>query len=79
MPPIKKMSTIKNGERDATGPDTPLPTKPGFNMQEVYTNARKTLSIKTAEEKKRDSLRRKIVVVGLTDQGPGMSAQIPRD
>lgn len=75
LPPIKRMSTIKNGQRDATGPDTPLPNKAGFNdhVQGVYTNARKTLNIKTMEERKRESLKKKIVLVGLTDQSPGMS------
>jgi hypothetical protein len=72
VPTIKRMSTIRNNDRDESGPDTLLPTRPGFNIQEAYTSARKTLNIKTTDEKKRESLKKKIVVVGLTDQSSGM-------
>jgi hypothetical protein len=41
-------------------------------LQEVYLRAKKSLKIKTSEEKRRESLKKKIVVVGVTDQSPGM-------
>lgn len=74
MPPIRKPTVIRNGQRNAAGPDTPLPTKQGFNdhIQEAYARAKKKLTIKTADEKKGERLKKKIFVVGITDQSPGM-------
>jgi hypothetical protein len=43
------------------------------HLQEVYERAKKTLKIKTSDERRRESLKKKIVVVGVTDQSPGMS------
>lgn len=73
-PPIRSTSMIINNQRAASGPDTPLPTKPGFNdhIQGVYETAKKTLNIRTTEEKNREELKKKIVVIGVTDQSPGM-------
>jgi len=73
-PPIRSTSMIQNNQRDVSGPDTPLPTKVGFNdhIQGVYQTAKKTLNIKSSDEKNREELKKKIVVIGVTDQGPGM-------
>jgi len=43
------------------------------HLQEVYLKAKRGLTIKTSGERRRDSLKKKIVVVGITDQSPGNS------
>jgi hypothetical protein len=42
------------------------------HLQEVYERAKKSLKIKTSDEKRRESLKKKIVLVGMSDQSPGM-------
>jgi len=77
-------TVISNVARAPEGPDTPAP-KSGISVrspvealqygnehfQEAYAKAKKSLRIKTAEEKRRESLKKKIVVVGMSDQSPG--------
>lgn len=41
------------------------------HLQEVYEKAKKSLKIKTSDERRRESLKKKIVVVGIIDQSPG--------
>lgn len=43
-------------------------------LQEVYERAKRSLKIKSRDEKRRENLRKKIVVVGTTDQSPGMTS-----
>jgi len=75
---------ISNVARAPAGPDTPAP-KSGISMkspgeavqsgnehfQEAFAKAKRSLRIQTAEEKRRESLKNKIVVVGVSDQSPG--------
>lgn len=79
-------NVISNARRESDGPDTPVPQSsrvgswglPVGNIvesgnehfQEVYSKAKKSLKIKSAEEKKRDSMKKKIVMVGISDQSP---------
>lgn len=41
------------------------------HFQEVYARAKKSLRIKSADEKRRESIKKKISVVGVADQSPG--------
>jgi len=41
------------------------------HLAEVYARAKESLKIKTGDERRRESLKKKIVVVGITDQSPG--------
>lgn len=42
------------------------------HFQDAVEKARKSLKIKTADEKRREDLKKQIVVVGITDQSPGI-------
>ncbi|PMD51888.1 uncharacterized protein K444DRAFT_621014 [Hyaloscypha bicolor E] len=84
-----KRSVISNSARRPSGPDTPMPNKSpfkgffpsvestmqkgGVNIQEAVSKA-KTVHFKTPEERKRASLKKSIVYVGISDQGPGMAS-----
>jgi hypothetical protein len=81
-------NVISNGARRSNGPDTPMPVKSPFNffpsaettmqkgghIQEAVTKVKKTVSFKTSEERKRKSLKKSIVYVGISDQSPGMGS-----
>jgi hypothetical protein len=85
-----KRSVISNGARRANGPDTPMPCQSGFmsflpsvgttmqkgglHFQEVVTKAKKTVHFKNDDERKRESLKKSIVVVGISDQSPGTAS-----
>ena len=84
--PTKK-TVIPNSQRAHDGPDTPLPLKSlglvafiqddvigkgNVHFQEVMAKAKQSLTIKTTDEKRREGLKKKIVVIGITDQSPGM-------
>jgi hypothetical protein len=43
------------------------------SFKEVVQKAKKGVHIKSAEEKRRENLRSQILVLGITDQTPGMS------
>lgn len=69
---------IMNGARRADGPATPFPPRHGFmegvmRGKEVLGKVGKSVAgVGTSkEEKRRESLKKKIVVMGITDQSPG--------
>ena len=79
-----KPTVITNASRNSNGPDTPVPetSRSSFralsplqhsneHLQEVYLRAKKSLRIRNAEEKRREDIKKKIVVVGVSDQSPG--------
>jgi hypothetical protein len=85
--PTKTTNIISNAARAPEGPDTPVVRRsdhfPNIDIsetahhknehfQEVYERAKKSLRIKSSDEKRREELKKKIVVVGITDQSPGM-------
>jgi ribosomal protein L7Ae-like RNA K-turn-binding protein len=39
---------------------------------ELVAKAKKSVNIKSGQERRRDDLRKKIVVIGITDQSPGI-------
>jgi hypothetical protein len=86
IPPVKQ-TVITNREIEAGGPVTILPSNSRFKsflpsqdilhkgneqLQDAVDKARKSLKIKTADEKRREDLKKQIVFVGVTDQSPGM-------
>jgi hypothetical protein len=89
-----KRSVVSNGARRPSGPDTPMPNKShfmgffpsvestmqkgGVHIQEAVSKAKKTVHFKTPEERKRASLKKSIVYVGISDQGPGMASMYER-
>jgi hypothetical protein len=74
-------SIIRNSARAPDGPDTPMPVKTGFmsilshmnetTQSEDSSKAKQKLKGKTTAERRRESLKKKIVVVGISDQSPG--------
>ncbi|KUJ22767.1 uncharacterized protein LY89DRAFT_310345 [Mollisia scopiformis] len=69
---------ITNKARKNSGPDTPVVGKSSFvetinrgneQLQGIIEKTRKSV-LRTAEEKRRDELKKKIVVVGIGDQSP---------
>jgi hypothetical protein len=81
----KRSVMIPNWARKADGPDTPILPKTGFmaflptvdvNMMEkgneLVVKAKKSVKIKSGQERRREDLRKKIVVIGITDQSPGI-------
>ncbi|KAK2628142.1 hypothetical protein QTJ16_002788 [Diplocarpon rosae] len=71
-PPLSsEKAVLANGERRAAGPATPTTPKNGF-MESVVGKVKKSVVGVSKEEKRRESLRERIVVVGITDQSPGM-------
>jgi len=84
--PITKKDYIPNSSRSSNGPDTPHPDHAGIsapwtkkeafhrgkeNIHEVITRAKNAIRYKSANEKRRENLKKNIVVVGITDQSPG--------
>ena len=91
----EKPTVITNRQREAGGPDTPLPSSSGFSrqffppapdilqkapeqLQDAVEKAKKSLRIKTADERRREDLKNQIVVVGITDQSPGTRPSLSR-
>lgn len=77
-PPSSKKYVITNGARRADGPATPMPPKHGFmegvmRGKEVLEKVGKSVIGPSKDEKRRESLKKRIVVVGITDQSPGKS------
>ncbi|KAI9053481.1 hypothetical protein LZ554_002437 [Drepanopeziza brunnea f. sp. 'monogermtubi'] len=79
VPPSSNKYVITNGARRADGPATPLPPKNGLSFaeglvrgKEVVGKVKKSVGGTSKEEKRRESLKKRIVVVGITDQSPGM-------
>jgi hypothetical protein len=83
--PTKRGVMIPNWARKADGPDTPILPKTGFMAflptvevnviekgNELVAKAKKSVNIKSGQERRRDDLREKIVVIGITDQSPGI-------
>ncbi|KAG0651152.1 hypothetical protein D0Z07_2596 [Hyphodiscus hymeniophilus] len=77
-------SVSPSGEREAGEVDPPTPSglkaffpsqeimqKGNEHLQDAVYKARKGLRIKTADERRREDLKKQIVVVGITDQSPG--------
>ncbi|RDL36851.1 uncharacterized protein BP5553_06203 [Venustampulla echinocandica] len=76
--PVRKKNVIPNRQRTPNGPDTPLPMVSGFSEQisEAVATAKKSLHVKSSDEKKRECLKKKIVVLGITDQNPGIFSSL---
>lgn len=81
----KPHGVIPNKERRSDGPDTPVVNKGVFTFTglplrkrggEMVEKAKKTVHIKSAEERRREELKSKIMFVGVTDQSPGMSKSV---
>ena len=83
--PTKRSVMIPNWARKADGPDTPILPKTGLMVflptvevnvmekgNELVAKAKKSVKIKSGQERRRDDLRKKIVVIGITDQSPGI-------
>jgi hypothetical protein len=47
------------------------------HLQEVVAKAKQSLKITTAADRRRESLKRKIVVMGITDRSPGKPSSLP--
>ncbi|PVH88305.1 hypothetical protein DL98DRAFT_196198 [Cadophora sp. DSE1049] len=74
-PPSSNKYVITNSARRADGPATPMPPKHGFmegvmRGKEVLEKVGKSVVGASKEEKRRESLKKRIVVVGITDQSP---------
>jgi hypothetical protein len=82
---LTKRNVIPNWARKADGPDTPILPKTGFMAflpavevnvmekgNELVAKAKKSVKIKSGQERRRDDLRKKTVVIGITDQSPGI-------
>ena len=82
--PPENKTVIPNKEREAGGTDPPV--SPAFkaffpsqeaiqkgndHLQGTVDKAKKSLKIKTDDEKRREELKKQIVVVGIIDQSPG--------
>jgi hypothetical protein len=52
--------------------------KGGVHIQEAVSKAKKSVHFKTPGERKRASLKKSIVYVGISDQGPGMASMFER-
>jgi hypothetical protein len=88
-PAFPKRNVISNGARRSSGPDTPMPVKSPFNffpsvettmrkggvrIQGAVKRAKKTVRFKTSEQRKKESLKKSIVHVGISDQSPGVAS-----
>jgi hypothetical protein len=87
-PTSLKRSTTSNWGRQARYPDNLMPNKAhfksvlpsvestiqrgGVHIQEAVTKVKKAIRVKTPEERRRESLKKSIVYVGISDQSPGM-------
>jgi hypothetical protein len=68
---IEPPTPNKSGFTDLL-PSAKLLQKGNEHFHEVIGKAKNAVHIKTAEEKRREDLKQKIMVVGVTDQTPGM-------
>lgn len=83
--PITNSRFISNYTRTDSGPDTPMPSKPEFigiqsptgifhkstlQLQDAMQKVKRTARIRSMEERRRDRLRKKIVVVRTAEQSP---------
>jgi hypothetical protein len=76
-PMSAKRSVISNGARRANGPATPMPRQSGFMsfLPSVEITMQKGgVHFKNNDERKRESLKKSIVVVGISDQSPGKTS-----
>jgi hypothetical protein len=87
--PIIDSRIISNHARTGDGLDTPIPTKPGLmgiisptavflqkgtlQIQDAMQKAKRAARVRSRDEKRRDKLRKKIVVVGTAEQSPPVS------
>lgn len=87
-------SVISNSARSPSGPDTALPGKSplkalfpavettmqkgGVHIQEAVTKVKKTVRFQTSDVKRRESLKKSLVYVGISDQSPGMTSKYER-
>lgn len=92
--PTSSNNVISNGARRPSGPDTPHPNKSpfkgffpavettmqkgGVHLQEAVAKAKKTVHFKTVDERKRESLKKSIAYIGISDQSPGMTSMHER-
>ena len=90
-PTYSQRGVISNGARRPNGPDTPLPGKSpfkaffpsvdttmqkgGVHIQEAVTKVKRTVRFKSSVLRKRESLKKSIVYVGISDQSPGMTSK----
>ncbi len=88
-PPIIDSRIISNHARTGDGPDTPMPTKTGFmdiisptailfqkgtlQIQDAMHKAKRATRVRSKGERRRDRLRKMIVVVGTSDPSPTVS------
>jgi hypothetical protein len=52
--------------------------KGGVHIQEAVTKVKKTVRFQTSDVKMRESLKKSIVYVGISDQSPGMTSKYER-
>jgi hypothetical protein len=87
--PIVNSQIISNHARSGVGPDTPMPTKPGLmgiispaailfqkgtlQIQDVMQRAKRAAGFRSRDERRRDKLRKEIVVVGTVDPSSTVS------
>jgi hypothetical protein len=88
-PSVISSRVISNYARKGDGPDTPMPTKSSFagllsptailfqkgtlKLQDAIHKAKHAANIKSRYERRRDKLRKKIVIVGGTDPSLSVS------
>jgi hypothetical protein len=93
-PTYSQRGVISNSAKRPSGPDTPLPGKSpfkaffpslettmqkgGLHIQEAVTKVKKTVSFESSVLRKRESLKKSIVYVGISDQSPGMTSKYER-
>jgi hypothetical protein len=84
--PIVNSQIISNHARSGDGPDTPMPTKPRLmsiispaailfqkgtlQIQDAMQKVKRAAGVRSKDERRRDKLRKKIVVVGTADPSP---------
>jgi hypothetical protein len=89
--PAVKGNLIPISERSSDGPDTLHLDRSYFphlwstrksihngneHLHDVITKVRHTMQHKSSDEKRRESLKKKILVVGITDQAPGKNVSL---
>lgn len=87
--PVIESRIISNHARSGDGPDTPMPTKPGFMgimsptsvfhkgtllLQDAMQKAKSAAGVKSRDERWRDKMRSQIVVVGVVEPSPNRPA-----
>lgn len=83
IPPPSNKYASADEERKANGPTTQFPLQSGLmeglgKGKEVVGKVKKSVVGVSKEEKRRESLKKRIVVVGITDQNPGMYGPLAR-